>query len=169
MRLSKNFHIKEFLKSNVAMRKNLSNEPNAEQIRQMQILCQNLIQPIRDCIGPVGINSGFRSIELNKALGGAHKYIDGQYVATSQHCKGQAADLRYIDVNKKLNNKEIWDYVLESGLEFDQMINEFDFAWIHISYNNEHNRKQLLEAYKGDDGRTKYIKAKLNNDKFKGI
>ena len=158
MRLSKNFHIKEFLKSNVATRKNLPNEPNATQIEQMKILCENLLQPIRECLGPIGINSGFRSIELNKALGGAHRYINGVYTATSQHCKGQAADLRYIDVNKKLNNKAIWDCVLECGLEFDQMINEFDYAWIHISFNKGNNRKALLEAYKGDDGRTKYKK-----------
>lgn len=162
MNLSENFYLSEFLKSNVAMRKNLSNEPNAHHIEQMQSLCQNLLQPIRDCLGPVGINSGFRSEELNKAIGGAHKYVDGVYTATSQHCRGQAADLKYIDVNKKLNNKAIWDCVLECGLEFDQMINEFDFAWIHISYNKGHNRKALLEAYRGDDGRTKYIHAKLN-------
>ena len=158
MRLSKNFHIKEFLKSNVATRKNLSNEPNKEQVRQMQILCQRLLQPIRDGLGQLRINSGFRSKDLNKALGGAHRYINGVYTATSQHCKGQAADLRYIDVNKKLNNKAIWDCVLECGLEFDQMINEFDYAWIHISFNKGNNRKALLEAYKGDDGRTKYKK-----------
>ena len=163
MKLSENFYLNEFLKSNVAMRRNLSNEPNVKHIEQMQKLCQNLLQPIRDCLGPIGINSGFRSEELNKAIGGAHKYINGVYTATSQHCRGQAADLRYIDVNKRLNNKAIWDCVIACGLEFDQMINEFDFSWIHISYNEGHNRKQLLEAYRGDDGRTKYIHSKLNN------
>jgi zinc D-Ala-D-Ala carboxypeptidase len=156
MKLSENFYLSEFLKSNVAMRKNLSNEPTTHQIGQMKILCEELLQPIRDCLGPIGINSGFRSEELNKALGGAHRYIDGVYTATSQHCKGQAADLRYIDVNKKLNNKAIWDCVLDCGLEFDQMINEFDYAWIHISFNKGHNRNALLEAYRGENGKTKY-------------
>tara|TARA_R100001015_G_C4600426_1_gene155391 strand:+ start:649 stop:1152 length:504 start_codon:yes stop_codon:yes gene_type:complete len=156
MKLSENFSLSEFLNSNVAKRRNLSNQPNDEQIKQMQILCQELLQPIRDCIGKIGINSGFRSIELNKAIGGACKYVDGVYTATSQHCKGQAADLRYIDEDGKLNNKVIWDCVLDCGLEFDQMINEFDYAWIHISFNKGNNRGKLLEAYKGGDGKTKY-------------
>ena len=157
MRLSKNFHIKEFLKSNVATRKNLSNEPNKEQVRQMQILCQRLLQPIRDGLGQLRINSGFRSKDLNKALGGAHRVIDGKYVATSQHCKGQAADLKFV-CDGVVDNKQIWDFVLDSGLEFDQMINEFDWTWIHISFNLDNNRNQLLEAYRGSDGRTKYKK-----------
>ena len=54
-----------------------------------------------------------------------------------------------------MNNKAIWDKVLELGLPFDQMINEFDFTWIHISYNHEKNRKHLLEAYK-EGSKTKY-------------
>tara|TARA_R110002020_G_scaffold18369_2_gene64215 strand:- start:1651 stop:2148 length:498 start_codon:yes stop_codon:yes gene_type:complete len=158
MRLSKNFTLQEFLKSNVATRKNLSNNPNAEQIRQMQILCQKLLQPIREGLGPLRINSGFRSGELNKAIGGAYKVIDGKYVATSQHCKGQAADLKFVDDDGCVDNQQIWDFVLDSGLEFDQMINEFDWTWIHISFNDGKNRKQLLEAYRGSSGRTKYRK-----------
>ena len=93
MKLSDNFYLSEFLKSNVATRRNISNDPNSEQIKQMQILCQNLLQPIRDDLGPLRINSGFRSMELNRAIGGAYKIVDGKYKATSQHCKGQAADL----------------------------------------------------------------------------
>ena len=56
------------------------------------------------------------------------------------------------------NNKIIWDFVLENDIPFDQMINEFDYAWIHISYNPKGNRCQLLEAYKGSNGKTKYKK-----------
>ena len=55
-----------------------------------------------------------------------------------------------------MNNKAIYDWVLESGIEFDQMINEFDFSWIHISLKGEDNRRQVLEAYKDEDGDTKY-------------
>ena len=71
--------------------------------------------------------------------------------------KGQAADLQF-KVDGVMKNKDIWDKVIELGLPFDQMINEFDYAWIHISFNKGNNRKALLEAYKGDDGRTKYKK-----------
>ncbi|QDP61273.1 MAG: putative peptidase M15 [Prokaryotic dsDNA virus sp.] len=158
MKLSKNFSLSEFLKSNVAKRHGISNSPEEHHIEQMKLLCENTLQPIRDGIGSIGINSGFRSKELNKALGGAHKIKDGVYVATSQHCKGQAADLKFRNKEGKVDNKVIWDYVIEEGVEFDQMINEFDFAWIHISYNPEGNRCQLLEAYKGSNGKTKYKK-----------
>ena len=158
MKLSTNFTLNEFLKSNVATRRNISNDPNSEQIRQMQILCQKLLQPIRECLGPLRINSGFRSKELNKAIGGAYRIVDGKYKATSQHCKGQAADLKFVDSDGCVDNQQIWDFVLESGLEFDQMINEFDWTWIHISFNDKKNRKQLLEAYRGSSGGTKYRK-----------
>ena len=158
MKLSKNFTLYEFLRSNVATRRNISNEATPEGIEQMQILCQNLLQPIRDGLGPLRINSGWRSVELNKALGGAYRIIDGKYKATSQHCKGQAADLKFVDLEGCVDNQQIWDFVLDSGLEFDQMINEFDWTWIHISFNKGKNRKQLLEAYRGADGKTKYKK-----------
>ena len=75
MKLSKNFSLSEFLKSNVATRRNISNDPTKEGIVEMQNLCQNLLQPLRDCLGPIRVNSGWRSIELNKALGGAYKII----------------------------------------------------------------------------------------------
>ena len=55
-----------------------------------------------------------------------------------------------------MNNKVIYEWVLDSGLEFDQMINEFDFSWIHISLKDKDNRKQVLEAYYDKDGDTKY-------------
>ena len=158
MKLSSNFSLSEFLKSNVATRRNISNEPTKEGIVEMQNLCQNLLQPIRDCLGPLRINSGWRSVELNKAIGGAYRIIDGKYKATSQHCKGQAADLKFLDLEGCVDNEQIWDFVIDSGLEFDQMINEFDWTWIHISFNKGKNRKQLLEAYRGSDGKTKYKK-----------
>ncbi len=159
MKLSKNFSLAEFLKSNVAKRHGIDNSPEFHHIEQMKSLCEFTLQPIRDGIGMLGINSGFRSEELNKALGGAHKIKDGVYMPTSQHCKGQAADLKYRNNKGKVDNKVIWDYVLENNIPFDQMINEFDYAWIHISYNLKGNRCQLLEAYKSSNGKTKYKKA----------
>ncbi len=146
MKLSKNFVLSELTKSNTAKRLGIKNEPTKEHMGNLQVLIRDLIQPIRDGIGPIRISSGYRNPELNRAIGGSRK---------SQHCKGEALDLQFWEMGE-MNNKVIYDWVLESGIEFDQMINEFDFAWIHISLKGEDNRRQVLEAYKDEDGDTKY-------------
>ena len=112
----------------------------------MQRLISNLIQPMRDELGPIRITSGYRSKALNRAIGGSSK---------SQHCKGEALDVQFWKEGQ-MCNKEIYKWILNSGLEFDQMINEFDFAWIHVSLKENKNRKEVLEAYKDEDGDTKY-------------
>ena len=155
MILSKNFTLQEFTKSVSAIRNGIDNSPTSEHIRNIQLLVKYVLQPLREALGsPIRITSGYRSEALNKAIKGSHKIIKGKYVATSQHCKGQAADLQF-KVDGVMNNKAIWDKVIELGLPFDQMINEFNYSWIHISYNEEHNRKAMLEAYK-ESGKTKY-------------
>jgi len=147
MRLSKNFTLPEIIHSNTAKRLGINNAPNKEHLKNMQVLVRDLIQPIRDVLGPVRISSGYRNPELNRAIGGSSK---------SQHCKGEALDLQYWSKGK-MCNKEIYDWVVKSGIEFDQMINEFDYSWIHISLkSNGKNRKQILEAYKDSDGDTAY-------------
>ena len=155
MILSKNFALNEFTKSVSAIRNDIDNSPNAEHIRNIQLLVKFVLQPLREALrSPIRITSGYRSENLNKLIKGSYKIVKGKYVATSQHCRGQAADIQF-RVDGIMKNKEIWDKVIELGLPFDQMINEFDYSWIHISYNHEHNRKSLLEAYK-ENGRTKY-------------
>ena len=155
MVLSKNFTLNEFTKSVSAIRNGIENSPTSEHIRNIQLLVKYVLQPLREALGsPIRITSGYRSENLNKAIRGSHKIIKGKYVATSQHCKGQASDIQF-RVDGVMDNKVIWDKVIELGLPFDQMINEFEYSWIHISYNEEHNRKSLLEAYK-ENGRTKY-------------
>ena len=146
MKLSKNFDLDEFRKSVTAIRNGIDNEPTKEHIYNIQLLVKFVLQPLRDALGkPIKITSGYRSENLNKLIKGSSR---------AQHCKGMAADLQFkLDV--VMNNKAIWDKVIELSLPFDQMINEFDYSWIHISYNHEHNRKSLLEAYK-ENGRTKY-------------
>ena len=146
MRLSKNFTLSEITKSNTAKRLGIENAPNQEHLNNMQILIRDLIQPLRDALGPIRITSGYRNPTLNRAIGGSTK---------SQHCKGQAVDIQFWKKGE-MCNKEIYDWVLKEGIEFDQMINEFDFAWIHISLKAEGNRKQILEAYHDEDGDTKY-------------
>ena len=146
MRLSKNFSRAEIEHSNTAKRLGISNEMSEKHLESMQRLIDNLIQPMRDAIGPIRISSGYRSPKLNKAIGGSSR---------SQHSKGEALDLQFWEKGK-MNNRVIYDWVLESGVEFDQMINEFDFSWIHISLKSRENRSQVLEAYKDEKGKTAY-------------
>ena len=138
MKLSENFTRSEIEHSNTAKRLGIKNEMSEEHLENMQNLIDNLIQPLRDGIGPIRISSGYRSPKLNKAIGGSSR---------SQHSKGEALDLQFWEKGK-MNNKVIYDWVLESGVEFDQMINEFDYSWIHISLKSKENRSQVLEAYK---------------------
>jgi len=151
MRLSKNFVLSEIIRSSTAKRLNINNEPSKKHLQNLSLLITNLIQPMRDAIGPIRISSGYRNPALNRAIGGSHK---------SQHCKGEALDIQFWKEGK-MCNKEIYDYILNSNMEFDQMINEFDFSWIHISLKKKGNRKQVLEAYKDEDGDTEYRYAEI--------
>ena len=151
MRLSKNFVLSEITKSNTAKRLGIKNEPEKKHLENMQRLITNLIQPMRDSLGPIRISSGYRNPELNRAIGGSR---------TSQHCKGEALDIQFWKEGQ-MRNQEIYHWVLKSGLDFDQMINEFNFAWIHISLKKDKNRKQVLEAYKDEDGDTRYKTADI--------
>tara|TARA_B100001093_G_scaffold244669_1_gene234273 strand:- start:206 stop:673 length:468 start_codon:yes stop_codon:yes gene_type:complete len=146
MRLSKNFVLREITRSNTAKRLGIENEPSKKDLQNLQILVTDLLQPIRSGVGVIRISSGYRSPQLNKAIGGSNK---------SQHSKGQAVDIQYWE-NGEMNNKVIYDYVIDNALDFDQMINEFDFSWIHISFNPKGNRREVLEAYKDEKGKTKY-------------
>ena len=146
MILSNNFALKEFTESVTAIRNSVDNSPTPEHIRNIQLLVKFVLQPLREALNkPIKVTSGYRSESLNKLIGGSKR---------SQHCKGQASDIQF-KVDGVMDNKIIWNKVIELGLPFDQMINEFEYSWIHISYNEEYNRKSLLEAYK-ENGRTKY-------------
>jgi hypothetical protein len=146
MKLSKNFALSEITHSNTAKRLGIDNEPTETHLQNMQHLVDNLIQPLRDAVGPIRVSSGYRNPELNRAIGGSR---------SSQHCKGEALDLQFWQ-NGKMMNELIYEWILDSGIEFDQMINEFDFAWIHISLKKKGSRNQVLEAFKDDEGDTKY-------------
>lgn len=156
MRLSRNFMLREFVNSTTASRKGISNKPTEVHLANLKKLIDNVIQPLRNKIGPIRITSGYRSPALNRAIGGSSR---------SQHSKGMAADMQFVRDNE-MDNKVIFDTVLEMGLDFDQMINEFDYKWIHISYNQKKNRKQVLEAYKDGNNKTKYREVQTN---FKGL
>jgi hypothetical protein len=146
MRLSENFTLREITRSNTAKRLGIENEPTKEHLKNIQSLVTNVLQPLRSSVGAVRISSGYRNSQLNRAIGGSSK---------SQHCKGQAADIQYFQEGQ-MNNKIIYDWIIDNAIDFDQMINEFDVSWIHISFKSKGNRREVLEAYKDDKGRTKY-------------
>ena len=146
MRVSKNFLLSEFTNSSTAKRLGIDNEPTKKHLRNLQRTVDFLLQPLRDAVGPIRISSGYRNPSLNRAIGGSR---------SSQHCKGEALDLQFWEMGQ-MNNKVIYDWILDSGIEFDQMINEFDFSWIHVSLVKKGNRMQVLEAFKDEDGDTKY-------------
>ena len=148
--------LREFVNSTTAARKGISNKPTEVHLANLSFLINNVIQPLRDKIGPIRVTSGYRSPALNRAIGGSSR---------SRHSKGMAADIQFVRDNE-MDNKVIFDTILEMGLDFDQMINEFDYKWIHISYNKKKNRKQVLEAYKDGNNKTKYREVQTN---FKGL
>ena len=149
MKLSDNFSLIEFTKSQTAERRGIENKPNEIQLANMRVLAEKVFEPLRLYIGgPIKINSFFRSAELNTAIGGSTR---------SQHCKGQAMDID--DTFGKMTNAEMYHWIKEN-LDFDQMIWEFgdddNPAWVHVSYvSPSKNRNRCLKAYK-QSGKTKY-------------
>ena len=148
MKLTANFSLLELTKSQTAERKGIDNPPSPEHQENLKLLCESVLQPVRDHFGKVvTISSGYRSPELCTAIGSK---------ITSQHAKGQAADFEIFGVS----NKELAEYINEN-LEYDQLILEYwkesdpNSGWVHCSYSAGNKRKQYLRAYK-EDGKTKY-------------
>ena len=148
--ISEHISYKEGVRSNTATRRGIDNTPNDEQLDNMEIIAEEIFEPLRTYVGgPIKINSFFRCPELNKAIGGSSK---------SQHCKGQAMDID--DTFGRMTNAEMYHFIKEH-LDFDQMIWEFgdddNPNWVHVSYvSPEKNRNKCLKAYK-EKGKTKYM------------
>jgi hypothetical protein len=153
MKLSDNFDLNEFTRSDYAKRNGINNIPNAEQTENLRELCINVLEPIRKHFQiPILISSGFRSDALNKAIGGAK---------SSQHSHGQAVDIDHDLSANVVSNKMIFDFI-KTNLSFDQMIWEFGSSlnpdWVHVSYvAKDKNRNQILKASK-KGGKTIYEK-----------
>jgi len=148
--ISEHISYKEGVYSITATRKGIDNTPNDEQLKNMELIADNIFEPLRSYVGgPIKINSFFRCPELNTAIGGSSK---------SQHCKGQAIDID--DTFDRMTNAEMYHWIKEH-LDFDQMIWEFgdddNPDWVHISYvSPEDNRNRCLKAYR-ENGKTKYM------------
>ena len=132
--MSKYFNITEFTKSSTAQKHGIINIPSLEELKNIDNLITYILDPLREAYGkPIIINSGYRCLELNKLIKGSK---------TSQHLTGQAADIRSVK-NTKEENKKLYDLIIQLKLPFDQLINEYDFSWVHVSF-SERNRRQIL-------------------------
>ena len=147
--ISEHISYKEGTNSITAIRRGIDNTPNDEQLDNMELVAEKVFEPLRAYVGgPIKINSFFRSVKLNKAIGGSSK---------SQHCQGQAIDID--DTFGVVANSDMYNYI-KNNLDFDQLIWEFgddeNPNWVHISWvSHRPNRKKLTIAYK-ENGRTKY-------------
>ncbi len=149
MVISQHVTLGELIRSETAKRLGISNMPTPEHIENLKAICEHIFEPIRaEFRVPIYISSGYRSKDLNKAIKGS---------ATSQHCKGEALDLDVDGHSHDITNKQIFDFIV-AKLPFDQVINEFDYAWIHVSYKkNGPQRKQILRAVRNSSGGTTYL------------
>jgi hypothetical protein len=147
MNLSRNFTLQELIKSDTAIRKGIDNNPNADQVEKLKLLCERVLQPVRDHFGRVKVTSGYRSPELCVAIGSS---------INSQHAKAEAVDFECVGVD----NAEVADWV-HINLETDQLILEYytpgepNSGWIHASFVEFNPRRQYMRAYR-EDKKTKY-------------
>jgi len=149
MNLTANFSLAEMIKSETALRHDMDNTPGETEIANLKALAENVLQPIRDHFGKgVKVNSGFRHPEVNAKVGGSK---------TSDHCQGQAADIEIPGVA----NADLAQWIVDN-LDFRQVILEFytpgipDSGWVHVSYVEGDNKKQVLTAAK-QNGKTVYL------------
>ena len=144
MNITENFTLEELTISQNAARAGISNTPGEAEQANLEWLCIKILEPIHKNKGKVIVNSGYRSPEVNKLIGG---------VATSQHCHGQAADI----VVPNMSVEELFAWISSTELPFDQVIQEFG-TWVHVSYSRDKTRRQLLRAV-SKAGVTQYLPA----------
>jgi zinc D-Ala-D-Ala carboxypeptidase len=140
MKISEHLDLSELTRSGEAKRYGISNNPTPEHIENFKKLAENIFEPIRKHFGvPILISSGYRSKALNTAIKGS---------LSSQHLEGEAIDLDMDASTSRVTNKMVFDYI-KNNLNFDQLINEFNYAWVHVSYDSKgKQRKQILDATK---------------------
>ena len=128
----KYFSFEEFERSDTARRFAIDNRIPDKLKNNVAALVDNVLDPLREAWGkPITVTSGYRCADLNRKVGG---------VSTSQHLKGEAAD---ISVGDRKANRKLFELTKRLGLPFDQLIDESDCKWIHISYSPRHRRQVL--------------------------
>ena len=159
MKLSKNFSLEEMEKSSTAIRLGIKNKAGAGEIKNLGDICYEILEPVRAKFDkPVTITSGYRSPQLSEAIGSK---------STSQHCTGNAVDMEVLSVS----NLEVALWI-ENHCDFDQLILEYytgeaNSGWIHVSYKDGSNRKQVLtfdgKSYTNGLPEAKWSGGKLTN------
>ena len=133
-------------KSDRATKAGIVNEPSIQEVKNLTALIEKVLDPLREAYGrPIIVTSGYRCEKLNKLVGGS---------ASSQHKKGEAADIKTIEDTPE-ENKKLFDLIVKLGLPFDQLINEYNYDWVHVSFGARHRRQKLKAVKK--NGRTTYI------------
>ena len=144
-KLSPHFSYDEMTRSQTAERNSIDNTPSDEQINNLIELCDNILEPVRVHFNrPVTITSGFRCKELNRKICSTDR---------SQHTKGEAADFV---VNGSPTVTEVWRWIIDSDLDFDQAIQEFG-RWVHVSFKKDGNNRHKCSVAKKVDGKTRYF------------
>ena len=154
IRVAPNFTLPELVKSSTAERMGISNMPDSAQILvNLTNVANHILQPVRDEVGPLRVNSGYRGLALNKAVGGSK---------TSQHCWGEAADFE----SSRIGNYKLARWIKEN-LDFDQLILEFytqgqpSSGWVHCSFKtNGQNRGKINTALRVK-GKTVYKNGRI--------
>lgn len=140
--LSDSFSLQELLASEVATRFGYAEQfqPSPKVVYNLKLLCVHVLQPLRNALGyPIRVQSGYRCPRLNERIGGARE---------SQHLQGKAADL--MDIHN--GNAFLLQTIVQLGLPFDQVIDEFNLAWIHVSYDPFRTRQQVLQSFRDESG-----------------
>lgn len=131
-KISEHITLKEALHSNKAIALGIDNKPNLAQLYNMGLVANLCFEPLREWYGkPIKINSFFRNAETNKAVNGSK---------TSDHMQGCAIDLTAGSIEE---NKKLFEW-LKDNVEFTQLINEYNFSWVHVSYKKDNLKKQIL-------------------------
>ena len=144
----KYFTIKELVKSTTAIKRHIDNTPSKEIERSLTALVEKVLDPLREAYGkPIIVTSGYRCPKLNAIVGST---------PSSQHVKGEAADIKTIEDTPE-ENKKLFDLIVKLKLPFDQLINEHNYDWVHVSFGARHRRQKLKAVRK--NGRTVYVNA----------
>lgn len=126
------FTIDELCASNTARKRGIDNTPTPDAEANLMLLRDRVLNPAREALGStIYVNNGYRSPQLNAAVGGK---------ATSQHLTGQAAD---ITTKSRERNQQLFAILVQQG-NYDQLIWEGDGSWIHVSYRESGNRRSIL-------------------------
>lgn len=153
MKLSKNLSLSEVTYSKTALRRNIDNTPTDEHIENLKYLAENAFQPMRDHFGvPIYVSSGYRSPELNEAIGGSPR---------SFHCHGMALDLDQDGRNKGVSNCDVFHYI-KDNLPFTELIwefgDEYEPNWVHVALARGRENEKKIKIAKKINGKTVYEK-----------